>query len=1751
MASQWMPQNIQKRLLIYVLDQLSLFSGIDLQNVDVSLGSQSSITLNDVELDTEALKIPGLFLRNGQIKNLKLDLNVSGGVSIDGDGISLTIALSSTSPSDLGADLEKSKFSLQQSTMDLAQSILQLDEDLDQEQDEDFKTPSQSIHSSFVEGKQPSKLNSVMQKAVEAALSRLQINLRNISLKVILDHATVECEVSSTSFSTLNGTRTLKSSDIMIISIKPHGFAGENGDLETQESENDDTVESSSDEDDEGKYSDMTSSSVLQRPQREENDLTTSLVYSKEEASSIYMSANSDVFQETAKELRDSPKLIYIDKAEIRFTGLSKIENLQIQVGKVNVAVNPIPLTVLHLIESLVSLNAKHNYSLISRNPASKLRGGPIKPASAQTKNKDENDETAFLFEHFTVDEINFNFVSALLSNGNFSVPKELTLSLKSFELKCKNQSLVFGSLKSLVIIENDKILGFFENDEIKSDIRFEIQLVERNVTILLPKNFEVNLHQKNINKVLKVFGYLQQILDSSKRFQTSKLAPVRPQNDQYFVTLQTSVIFINIATISSNLRIKVSPISYVSKQNLLLVNSILIQNGNSKLVTLSNLQIKAEPQEKQIKSFDNQCHEIILTSSNFIKIETIAVTHGWTQLRELMTELKNFLNELSVPDEDIVFKSRKKTRISNNLMFQSRQSMKLVLDIDQVFFDVLSINDGFGDLKSSFKKFSILVNKDNLIQMHIFHPRINRVMRKTVEPAFEIINQEEKNIPSISLRTKDFKKIDANLKNVILEYYTNWLPLFENSCEKNGSISFDSESDKSESPSEIELKFQLIDIAIGLNPGRLSSKANLVIGSGSFDLLLAEFTSVKSQLKSCNLVLVDSLNNIYEDEKIATNRVWSSIDYYIAKNYTNVAQLKTLALTGIIKSSNQTTSTVLDIHSDKLEVELCADSNQCLMSLFNDLKLPVSINPEDKYRVERPSDVDVFHDVDEFAFDGRNTEYITKNIPITITDLKSADKNLESKLLGNNAPIDIVEEYIVNSKDGENILETDLLSQSEVTIKGPWEDSLTPTVGNMETTTYFSGVNHNPKLLLSMKDENSDSSIEFNNEHFEEDNIISKVKQTNKPSQYPLVLNLTADKINIKIYDGYDWKHTRKTISRAVKILKEKLSERRDNKPPYLSSNNSKSENNSKKSRNLEDEIIGETLFDSIHVSFPTSKDPEMLNQVINNGIQNTKNNRNEVFGIEDQNSLDGIDVGKKNNIKKLKLSRSKYHKILIEISDLIGNFTIYLNQDALTYTETSQAEESEVVNELDLNIANFEITDNVPTSTWNKFVTYMKDIEREVGSSMLQLNMKTVRAAENFAATELVLDVNILPLRLHVDQDTLELLTRFAEFKDSRFLLIDEYEDIPYIEKFSINAIQVRLDYKPKTIDYSGLRSGRTTEFMNFFILDEADMVLKQVTLYGISGFPKLGVLLNGIWMPDIKSTQLSGVLAGLAPVRSVVNIGSGLKDLVLIPVQEYKKDGRIYRSFSKGVEHFTRNTTNELLKFGVKLAAGTQTLLENTEQALGGVGSSGRVTSKTDEILLDDDNDLDDDYDYDYETKRTNHTAHASQLIGRSSLSVTNGGSSSLYRSIYQPTLESIADIKQIESFRRDKMSKKFNDNDSDSDVDPNPSSDDELPKNISLYANQPINLKEGLQLAYDSLGRNFLVAKEAMIKAGQDISESSSAHDTGLIIAKAAPIALIRPIIGATEATSRALLGINNQFDPEQWKYVEDKYKQTKK
>jgi hypothetical protein len=59
----------------------------------------------------------------------------------------------------------------------------------------------------------------------------------------------------------------------------------------------------------------------------------------------------------------------------------------------------------------------------------------------------------------------------------------------------------------------------------------------------------------------------------------------------------------------------------------------------------------------------------------------------------------------------------------------------------------------------------------------------------------------------------------------------------------------------------------------------------------------------------------------------------------------------------------------------------------------------------------------------------------------------------------------------------------------------------------------------------------------------------------------------------------------------------------------------------------------------------------------------------------------------------------------------------------------------------------------------------------------------------------------------------------------------------------------VDIKLDYKPRRVDYRALRAGRTIELMNFFHFDGAEMTLRHITLAGVCNteLPLIGVLLS----------------------------------------------------------------------------------------------------------------------------------------------------------------------------------------------------------------------------------------------------------------------------------------------------------------
>jgi len=102
-------------------------------------------------------------------------------------------------------------------------------------------------------------------------------------------------------------------------------------------------------------------------------------------------------------------------------------------------------------------------------------------------------------------------------------------------------------------------------------------------------------------------------------------------------------------------------------------------------------------------------------------------------------------------------------------------------------------------------------------------------------------------------------------------------------------------------------------------------------------------------------------------------------------------------------------------------------------------------------------------------------------------------------------------------------------------------------------------------------------------------------------------------------------------------------------------------------------------------------------------------------------------------------------------------------------------------------------------------------------------------------------------------------------------------------------------------------------------------------------------LHTVLNDLWVGDVVRNQLPVVLRGLGPVRPLANVGGGVRQLIMVPMEEYQKDGRILRSIRKGASAFTRTTTSEAARLVARMAHGTGSLLQGAEDLLTPTGNS----------------------------------------------------------------------------------------------------------------------------------------------------------------------------------------------------------------
>lgn len=842
---------------------------------------------------------------------------------------------------------------------------------------------------------------------------------------------------------------------------------------------------------------------------------------------------------------------------------------------------------------------------------------------------------------------------------------------------------------------------------------------------------------------------------------------------------------------------------------------------------------------------------------------------------------------------------------------------------------------------------------------------------------------------------------------------------------------SWKSESSAGSSTKALAIDITIRDFVVGLNPMKAPGKGLLVFTDSHLYGMLPKHgqSRIVLEVKKAALMAIDDTHHIDLSPSPLSSLGITQLQRFGQIGFVSLSTISAAKLeVHLLKSEDAPGRTIdVEIRDDLLVLESCADSTETLKSILNGLVPPMPPSQVPRYRTEVVNVQDMLASLtgDAFAKDESNENE---------EDLEFSTELGESDMVEDEVPQNL--EYV-----------SSFYNPDPEALKNSLADSMLNE--DLEDITRAPEQKHigDRPLLESFQEQckvaPGDEKLHFQDDYFSPQSNVQgtahrwntrqdtyDLARNSMVNQSPLRIRLRDVHIIWNLFDGYDWQRTRDTLGNAVAAVEAKANEKRARK---------------RRSLQLEDDeesVIGDFLFNSVYIGVNTNQDPRELSRQINRDIDDLVSETDTYDTSSTARSPTRQVRSPRPRHQMLKLTRSKYHKITFELKGLSADFVVFPQED------------EGVQSSLDIRVHDLDIFDHVPTSTWKKFATYMHDVgERESGTNMIHLEILTVKPVPDLAASEIIMKATVLPLRLHVDQDALDFMTRFFEFRDDSAVPSGP-KDTTFIQRVEVNAIRVKLDFKPKRIDYVGLRSGRTTEFMNFFILDNAEMVLRRIILYGVSGFDRLGKSLNDIWMPDIKQNQLPGVLAGLAPVRSLVNVGGGFKDLVVVPIHEYRKDGRIVRSIQKGALAFAKTTTTELVKLGAKLAIGTQTVLQGAEDFLG------------------------------------------------------------------QPQYQDVSAGWEHASVDEDEK------------------------KKISLYADQPVGVVQGLRVAYTSLERDLLTAKDAIVAMPGEVMESGTARGAAKAVIRGAPTVILRPALGVSKAVGQTLMGTVNTMDPQHRRRIDE-------
>uniref|UniRef100_A0A8C7ZQB0 Autophagy related 2A n=1 Tax=Oryzias sinensis TaxID=183150 RepID=A0A8C7ZQB0_9TELE len=266
---------------------------------------------------------------------------------------------------------------------------------------------------------------------------------------------------------------------------------------------------------------------------------------------------------------------------------------------------------------------------------------------------------------------------------------------------------------------------------------------------------------------------------------------------------------------------------------------------------------------------------------------------------------------------------------------------------------------------------------------------------------------------------------------------------------------------------------------------------------------------------------------------------------------------------------------------------------------------------------------------------------------------------------------------------------------------------------------------------------------------------------------------------------------------------------------------------------------------------------------------------------------------------------------------------------------------------------VQELEIRDRLASSQINKFLYLYtsESMPRRAHSNMLTVKALQVCPESGLGGPECCLRVSLLPLRLNIDQDALFFLKDFfsnlasyvnpylpvdtaAEGDKSVILL----SSLPFREFRFTSEVPIWLDYHGKHVVIEQVRGTFAGILIGLAQLNCSELKLKRLCCrHGLLGVDKVIQYAVTEWLTDIRKNQLPGILGGVGPMHSVVQLFHGVRDLFWLPIEQYRKDGRIIRGLQRGAASFGTSTASAALELSNRLVQAIQATAETVYDIL----------------------------------------------------------------------------------------------------------------------------------------------------------------------------------------------------------------------